>query len=123
MDRKALVREYKEQAQEMGVYRVHNTANGKSLVGSSVNLPAILNRHRTMRWRMPDCVVEEIGDQPFQEARLAIDPYRRGRVDAQANRLRLREPPPHVAGLLRERAQLNRSMFQRTLRGITAGEC
>lgn len=30
----------------MGVYRVRNTASGKSLVGSSVNLPAMLNRQR-----------------------------------------------------------------------------
>ena len=30
----------------MGVYRVHNTVNGKSLVGASSDLPAILNRHR-----------------------------------------------------------------------------
>jgi len=46
MNRKAQIREYKETAQPMGIYRVRNTANGKSLVGSSVNLPAILNRHR-----------------------------------------------------------------------------
>ena len=30
----------------MGIYRVLNRANGKALVGSSVNLPAILNRHQ-----------------------------------------------------------------------------
>lgn len=30
----------------MGVYRVRNTANGKFLVGSSVDLPAMLNRQR-----------------------------------------------------------------------------
>ena len=46
MDRKARIREYKESRRPMGVYRVRNTANGKSLVGSSLNLPAILNRHR-----------------------------------------------------------------------------
>ena len=46
MDRKARIREYKETLRPMGVYRVRNTANGKSLVGSSVDLPAILNRHR-----------------------------------------------------------------------------
>jgi len=28
----------------MGVYRVHNTVNDKSLVGKSRDLPAILNR-------------------------------------------------------------------------------
>ena len=46
MDRKALLREYKETPRPMGVYQIRNTANGKLLVGSSVNLPAILNRHR-----------------------------------------------------------------------------
>jgi len=30
----------------MGVYRVHNTVNGKSLVGTSRDLPSILNRER-----------------------------------------------------------------------------
>ena len=30
----------------MGVYRITNKANGKTLIGSSVNLPAILNRNK-----------------------------------------------------------------------------
>ncbi len=46
MDKKALLREYRESPRPMGVYQVRNTANGKVLVGASVNLPAILNRHR-----------------------------------------------------------------------------
>jgi hypothetical protein len=46
MDRKALLREYKETPRPMGVYCVRNRANGKALVGSSVNVPAMLNRHR-----------------------------------------------------------------------------
>ena len=46
MDRKALIREYKETPRPMGVYQVRNTANGKLLVGASVDLPSILNRHR-----------------------------------------------------------------------------
>jgi hypothetical protein len=45
-DRKARVRKYKETPPPAGVYRVRNTATGKSLVGSAVNLPGILNRHR-----------------------------------------------------------------------------
>ncbi|MBS1912244.1 MAG: GIY-YIG nuclease family protein [Bacteroidetes bacterium] len=45
MDRKALKREYMETPKPMGVYRIHNTVNGKSLVGTSVNLTAMLNRH------------------------------------------------------------------------------
>jgi hypothetical protein len=46
MDRKTLTRQYKETPRPMGVYCVRNTANGKCLVGSSVNLPAMLNRHQ-----------------------------------------------------------------------------
>ncbi|HEX4966238.1 MAG TPA: GIY-YIG nuclease family protein [Thermoanaerobaculia bacterium] len=46
MDKKALTREYKESWRPMGVYQVRNTVNGKLLVGASVDLPAILNRHR-----------------------------------------------------------------------------
>ena len=46
MDRKALTREYKESRRPMGVYQVRNSVNGKLLVGASVDLVAILNRHR-----------------------------------------------------------------------------
>jgi len=46
MDRKTLIRDYKERQHPMGVYQLRNTVNGRSLVGSSVNLPAIFNRHR-----------------------------------------------------------------------------
>jgi hypothetical protein len=46
MDRKELSRQYKETRRPMGVYRVHNRVHDKSLVGASVDLPAILNRHR-----------------------------------------------------------------------------
>ena len=46
MDKKALLREYKETPRPAGVYQIRNTVNGKILVGASVNLPAILNRHR-----------------------------------------------------------------------------
>ena len=45
-DRKALIREYKQTPQPAGVYCVRNTATGKSLIGSSVNLPGMLNRQR-----------------------------------------------------------------------------
>jgi len=46
MDRKALVREYLETPRPAGVYRVRNTVSGKSLVGSSPNVPGVLNRQR-----------------------------------------------------------------------------
>jgi hypothetical protein len=46
MDRKARIRAYKETPRQMGVFRVRNTANGRSLIGSSVDFPAMLNRQR-----------------------------------------------------------------------------
>ena len=46
VDRKALIREYKERPRQIGIYRVHNLHDDRSLVGSSRDLPSILNRHR-----------------------------------------------------------------------------
>jgi hypothetical protein len=46
MDKKALIREYKESQRPMGVYCVRNIVNGKLLVGKSIDLPSILNRQR-----------------------------------------------------------------------------
>jgi hypothetical protein len=45
-DRKELIRRYKETPRPAGVYRVRNLVGGKSLLGSSPDLPAILNRER-----------------------------------------------------------------------------
>jgi hypothetical protein len=47
MDRKAATRAYKEQKPTMGVYRLRNTANGRFLFGSSLNVPAMFNRLKT----------------------------------------------------------------------------
>jgi len=44
--RREMIREYKETPRPMGVFRVRNTANSRMLVGSSTDLPSILNRHR-----------------------------------------------------------------------------
>src|SRR5689334_4282120 len=44
--KKALKKDYKETPRPMGVYKICNTINNKILVGASVNLPAILNRHK-----------------------------------------------------------------------------
>ncbi len=44
--RKAAIRAYKEGARPMGIFRVRNTKTGRSLVGSSVDLPSMLNRQR-----------------------------------------------------------------------------
>ena len=46
MNRKSIIRTYKETPRPMGVYRIHNTRNDRSLIGRSVDLPAILNRER-----------------------------------------------------------------------------
>jgi hypothetical protein len=46
MDRKALTRAYKETPRQMGVFRVRNRTNGKWLIGSSLDVPAMLNRQR-----------------------------------------------------------------------------
>ena len=46
MDRKERIRAYKETERPMGVFRVYNAANDKSFVGSSTDLPAMLNRQR-----------------------------------------------------------------------------
>lgn len=45
-DRRALIRAYKEARRPMGVYRVHNTRDDRSLVGRSVDVPSALNRER-----------------------------------------------------------------------------
>jgi len=47
MTRKDQIREYKETKLPMGLFIIKNTANGKVLIGSSVNLPAILNRMKS----------------------------------------------------------------------------
>jgi hypothetical protein len=46
MDRKAQIREYKERPRPAGVFQVRNTVSGKLLIGSAVDLPAMLNRQR-----------------------------------------------------------------------------
>ncbi|MCM2255463.1 MAG: GIY-YIG nuclease family protein [Vicinamibacteria bacterium] len=46
MDRKALIRQYKETRRPMGVFRIHNTVDDRSFVGSSRDLPSVLNRER-----------------------------------------------------------------------------
>lgn len=46
VDRKRLIRDYKSSPRLMGVFRVRNVAAGRSFVGTSTDLPSILNRHR-----------------------------------------------------------------------------
>ena len=46
VDRKAAKRAYKQSHRPMGVFRLLNRVNGKSFVGSTVNLPAMRSRLR-----------------------------------------------------------------------------
>ena len=45
---KEINREYKDRVKPAGVYQVKNLANGKVLLGSSLNLEGPLNRHKFM---------------------------------------------------------------------------
>lgn len=46
MDRKELIRQYKETPRPMGVFRVLNSVEAKSFVGTSRDLPSKLNGQR-----------------------------------------------------------------------------
>jgi len=46
VDRKARIREYKENARPAGLFVVRNEVTGRMLVGASVDLPGMLNRQR-----------------------------------------------------------------------------
>jgi hypothetical protein len=46
VDRKALRRQYKETVRPAGLFGVRNVAEGVLLVGTSVDLPGMLNRQR-----------------------------------------------------------------------------
>ena len=46
MDRKAIINKYKNTPRPRGVFQIRNKVNGKMLIGSSVDLPAILNRFK-----------------------------------------------------------------------------
>lgn len=46
MDRRELIRKYKETPRPAGVYRVQHVPSGRTLLGSSPDAPAMLNRIR-----------------------------------------------------------------------------
>ena len=46
--RKEMIRNYKERRKPAGVFQIKNIANGKVLLGSSLNLEGPLNSHRFM---------------------------------------------------------------------------
>jgi hypothetical protein len=46
VDRKEMLRQYKETPRPAGLFAVHNTSEDKLLIGVSTNLPGMLNRQR-----------------------------------------------------------------------------
>lgn len=46
IDRKARVREYMDTPRPAGVYRIRNTSTGRSVIGSTTDIPGMLNRQR-----------------------------------------------------------------------------
>ncbi len=46
MDRKSLIRQYKEARRPMGVFQVRNSQTGRVYIGVSNDLPSMLNRQR-----------------------------------------------------------------------------
>ncbi len=46
MNKKELVRKYKETVQPMGVYQIKNTINGRLFIGSAKNLTGKMNSHK-----------------------------------------------------------------------------
>ena len=78
MDRKAKIREYKDTSFSMGVYQIKNKINGKILIGSSVNLRAILNRCKSElkmgshRNRVLQEEWKQFGSENFEFKELAI---------------------------------------------------
>lgn len=44
--KKELKREYQQTHRPMGIYQIRNLVNGKVLVGATLNLPGMLNRHQ-----------------------------------------------------------------------------
>ncbi|MBS1796462.1 MAG: GIY-YIG nuclease family protein [Acidobacteria bacterium] len=46
MNKKDLIREYKETRRPMGVFQIRNLTNDRLFIGSSTNLEGIFNRHR-----------------------------------------------------------------------------
>lgn len=46
MNKKELKKEYQQNHTPMGVFQIRNLVNDKVFVGSSLNLPGIINRHK-----------------------------------------------------------------------------
>jgi hypothetical protein len=46
LDRREAIRKYKDREQPMGIFCIRNWQNGKAFLGSSLDVPAMLNRLR-----------------------------------------------------------------------------
>ena len=46
MNKKELIKQYKQTTQPMGVYQIKNKRNGKLFIGSTKNIPGKLNSHK-----------------------------------------------------------------------------
>ena len=46
MNRKELIKQYKQTIQPMGIYQIKNKRNGKVYIGSTKNLPGKINSHK-----------------------------------------------------------------------------
>jgi len=46
MDKKAIIKQYKQTLQPMGVYQIKNLGNGKIYIGSCKNLPGKINSQK-----------------------------------------------------------------------------
>ena len=87
IDRKARIREYKETPPTAGIYRIRNTATGKSLIGSTANLPGMLNRQRFQL---------EHGSHPDRELQRDWDELGPGAFEFEAlDRLEAKDEPAY----------------------------
>ena len=72
INRKARTREYKKTPRPAGVYRIRNSVTGKSLIGSTTDLPGMLNRQRFQleNGSHPDTELQrdwdELGSESFE---------------------------------------------------------
>lgn len=44
IDKKQIIKDYKQQRQPAGIYAVHNKSDNRMFIGKSLNLPAVLKR-------------------------------------------------------------------------------
>lgn len=86
IDRKRILRDYKETPLPMGIFRVRNTVTGKVLLGTSVNLPGMLNRQRFQL---------EMGGHPNQELDRELREY--GAEAFEVEVVDTLEPPDDVS--------------------------